>query len=174
MFDTNTLYHEQKTNARVTMRQATKRSTQVSQQGRTFRSGPYLEAVFTAGGRVDAYTERQICARIKQARIEAGMTQKDLAGYLDVEIKTVQNYERNRVPFRRLEEIAKLTRVSHDWLLRGAPQTPANQELSADVLDALAGLQDSQESVHGKLDQILRRLKELEDVRSRHAGSPGN
>lgn len=111
---------------------------------------------------MDAYLERQICARIKQARIEAGLTQEDMAGLLNVTGRAIQNYESRRVPFRRLEEIAKLTAVSQEWLLRGDTRSQeVDSELLVDVAEAVTELGRSQESVHKKLDLLLARLAEL-------------
>jgi DNA-binding XRE family transcriptional regulator len=70
----------------------TKRSLQGSHTFRTFAT-------------LDEREEREICARIKQARIEAGLTQQQVSDLLHIEKRTYQNYEDYRVPFRSLEEI---------------------------------------------------------------------
>lgn len=85
--------------------------------------------------------EREICARIKQARIEAGLTQDEFADLLKVEKRTVQNYEADRVPWRYLKEIAKITGRTQEWLLRG------------DVIDAT-----QMDRIEQKLDLILDSL----------------
>lgn len=112
---------------------------------------------------MDAYLEREICARIQQARVEAGFTQEDLAGLLNITTRAMQNYERNRVPFRRLEEIAKLTNVSQEWLLRGDPEPIAPPvELLQEVAASTESLMASQESVHERLGEVLDRLARIE------------
>lgn len=111
----------------------TNRTATTVRKERTFRSGPYLDKLFGPGGRVDLYLQRQICERIRQARKAAGLTQEDMAGLLNVTTRAYQNYERERVPFRRLSEIARLTSVEQEWLLRGDPQTEADPGLPNDL-----------------------------------------
>lgn len=123
---------------------------------------------------MDLYLQRQICQRIKQARKAAGLTQEDMAGLLNVTTRAYQNYEADRVPFRRLSEIARLTSVEQEWILRGDPPTEADRGLLKDVADAVEQLERSAESVHQKLDETLARLARLEDGLSppeeRHPG----
>lgn len=83
---------------------------------------------------------------------------------LNVTLRAYQNYERDRVPFRRLTEIATLTGVEQEWLLRGdAPQQLSDvaRGLLADMADAISTVERSQESVHEKLDEVLSRLDDL-------------
>jgi len=61
----------------------------------------------------------EIPARIKQARKEAGMTQNELAALLQVQPRTYQNYELDRVPWNLMNEIAAATGKSAEWLLHG-------------------------------------------------------
>lgn len=70
---------------------------------------------------MDAYLQREICARIKSARKAAGLTQEDAAALLNVTTRAWQNYERARVPFRRMTDIARVTNRSEKWLLHGEP-----------------------------------------------------
>jgi transcriptional regulator with XRE-family HTH domain len=134
---------------------------------RTFRSGPYLDDLFRASeeqGRVDAYLQREICHRIRKARKEAGLTQEDAANLLSVTTRAYQNYERDRVPFRSLDKIARLFNVTQEWLLRGDPQEAVSPpvELLRAAADGIAELSRSQESVHERLDEVLERLGRLE------------
>lgn len=133
---------------------------------RTFRSGPYLDKLFKAGGRVDAYLEKQICARIKQARKAAGFTQEDMASLLNVTTRAYQNYEKDRAPFRRLGEFARLTNVKQEWLLRGDDQEPAGSPLLSDVAQGVAQIERSSEDVLKVLDECLVRLERIEDALS--------
>lgn len=142
----------------------TSHAATVVRKERTFRSGPYLEKLFGPGGRVDDYLQRQICARIKQARKAAGLTQEDAANLLNVTTRAYQNYERDRIPFRSLGKIAQLTGVQQEWLLRGDPAEPTQVQagLMRDVASGVATLERSQEDVHSKLDEVLERLARLE------------
>jgi transcriptional regulator with XRE-family HTH domain len=99
---------------------------------------------------MDAHLQRQICARIKLARVEAGYTQDEMASLLNMTMRGYQNYESNRVPFKHLEKIAELTNVTQMWLLRGdlpgaGAMPPSNGD--AAVLERLDGLERSVESL---------------------------
>jgi transcriptional regulator with XRE-family HTH domain len=111
---------------------------------RTFRSGPYLEGLFT--GPMAELDRRLICARIKQARKEAGLTQEELADLLRpaVRARTIANYESERVPWRYLGQIAEITGRSQEWLLHGeleAGDVPERLGRLEAVLQEIAGLQ---------------------------------
>lgn len=95
------------------------RASQTLNGSRTFRSGPYLDALFRKAERMDERLQAEICARIQQARIEAGFTQQEAADTLGLTLRGYQNYESVRVPFRRLGDIASTFGVSEPWLLRG-------------------------------------------------------
>lgn len=134
---------------RIQVRRTSHAATNVRSE-RKFQSGPYLATLFGAEAPVDAYLEQQICARIKQARVEAGFTQEDMAALLNVTTRAWQNYEHIRVPFRRLAEIAKLSGVTQEWLLHGdAPesQTLADRlrELEATVAESVALMREALE-----------------------------
>ena len=97
-----------------------------------FRSGPYLEKLLAELDRA------QINARIKLARDEAGLTQPELGEILSVHWRTVQTWEDlkgGRVPWDRLDEIAKATGRTRDWLLHG--EEPVDQERLAALLGRL-------------------------------------
>ena len=111
---------------------------------------------------MDDYLQRQICARIKQARKAAGLTQEDMANLLSVTTRAYQNYERDRVPFRSLGKIATLTAVSQEWLLRGELQETESPGLLRDVASGVAELERSSEHVLQQLDDVLARLARIE------------
>jgi transcriptional regulator with XRE-family HTH domain len=147
----------------------TRTATNVRKE-RTFRSGPYLDKLFGAGGQVDAYLERQICERIKQARKTAGLTQEDMANLLGVTTRAYQNYERDRVPFRLLTRIADVTNVEERWLLHGPPTEDdlARAELLRQVADGVATIERSQENVLERLVRIEDLLSPPEAARPSH------
>jgi transcriptional regulator with XRE-family HTH domain len=65
-----------------------------------------------------------ITARIREARIESGLTQPEMAELLDVGSRTYQNYESDRVPWGLLGRIADATGRSVPWLLHGREEPP--------------------------------------------------
>jgi len=88
--------------------------------------------------------------RIKQARLEAGFTQDQLAELIGVGMRQVQYYEAGESdPYRKLSRIAEVTHKPIGWLLHGDEITP----LSADdeILARLA-------AVESLLQDVLRRL----------------
>lgn len=137
------------------------------EHARTFKSGPYLDQLFSPGGRVDAYLEKMICERIKQARIEAGFTQTEIADLLSITPRGYQNYEDARVPWRKLEQIAKLTNVSQEWLLHGDEVHTPPTELLQGVAEAVAVLETAQETGLARLAEALELLKRIEGLLSR-------
>lgn len=95
---------------------------------RTFSSGVYLERLLAELDRSN------ICARIAQARTEAGLTQPELGEAMEppVHFRTVQTWESvkdPRVPWARLDEIGRITGRSKEWLLHGEEQ-PAPPDIS--------------------------------------------
>lgn len=93
--------------------------------------------------------ELEICRRIKDARKQAGFSQDEMADLLHVIKRTVQNYEKDRVPWRHLRKIAKLTNTSEEWLLHG---DKARQESELKAL---------REEVHALRDEVRLALRDL-------------
>jgi DNA-binding transcriptional regulator YiaG len=115
------------------------RSATKTRNERTFTSRAYLERLM---GELD---RAAICQRIGQAREEAGLTQPELADLLQppVHWRTIQTWESvrsPRVPWDRLDEIARITGRSRDWLLHGDETVSATAverlEAAAEVLAA--------------------------------------
>jgi transcriptional regulator with XRE-family HTH domain len=85
--------------------------------------------------------------RIKQARLEAGLTQDQLADLIGVGMRQVQYYEAgDSDPYRKLRQIAEATGKPMEWLLRGEAATQPE-----DLAERLGRLEE-------KLDEIARRL----------------
>lgn len=107
----------------------------------------------------------EICARIAQARTEAGMTQAELGETMEPSMhwRTVQTWESvkdPRVPWARLDEIARITGRSKEWLLHGT-ETVSSPDV---VLSAIRDL-DRRFDVEllprlDALEEALRRLAE--------------
>jgi len=86
----------------------------------------------------------EISARIRQSRLEAGLTQPEMAELLDVTLRTYQNYEGDRVPWALMGRISDITGQSLRWLLHGETDT----EPAVEVLQRL-------ESLEMKVDRVL-------------------
>jgi transcriptional regulator with XRE-family HTH domain len=113
---------------------------------RTFRSAPYLHELMAELDRA------AISSRIGRARTEAGLSQPELAELLSVHWRTVQGWESlkiDRVPWDRLDEIARATGRTREWLLHGDPDAP-------DISDVPAVLGE----IRDLLDRIELRLRE--------------
>lgn len=82
----------------------------------------------------------EICSRIKQARIQAGLSQEKIAGLLHVSRNSVVEYERNRVPWDQLDTIAKITDHPTEWLLYG-DEVMIRRDTLGDILKRLAAIE---------------------------------
>src|SRR3954471_20781409 len=68
--------------------------------------------------------------RIRQARIEAGLTQDQLAELVGVGMRQIQYYEAGESdPYRKLRQIAEATGKPIEWLLRGDEDATPQVEL---------------------------------------------
>ena len=71
------------------------------------------------------HDEGAICHRIAEARTSAGLTQQELANTLTmtagvtVTRRDMRRFERSRVPWDLLADIARLTNTTRGWLLYG-------------------------------------------------------
>ena len=91
------------------------------------RSGTKLER------RMTELERARISERIKEARVQAGLTQEELADLLHVRSRTIANYEAGRVPWRLLGQIAEATGRTQEWLLHGEPAAAEATTLQAEV-----------------------------------------
>lgn len=159
-------------------------TSQLANGTRTFRSGAYLDRLFRAAEHVDAQLQADICARIKQARVEAGFTQEEAADTLGITQRAYQNYEATRVPFRSMSRIAEVFGVPEAWLLRGddALLRATDEQTLADVLRRLEELEAKVDRLPTKtqLQRGLDALREAIDAqasrgtgRGRRAGTDG-
>jgi transcriptional regulator with XRE-family HTH domain len=104
-----------------------------------------------------------IAARVKQAREEAGLTQPELGDAMtpSVHWRTIQTWEsvkQARVPWDRLDEIARLTGRSKEWLVHGEDVTPPTSftEVAARLEAAVSTLA----AVTSELADVVRDLAE--------------
>jgi len=127
---------------------------------RRFRGGEYVATLM-------AELERAaIAQRIANAREQAGLSQPELADLVHVHFRTIQDWESTKkqtTPWDRLDEIARVTGVTKEWLLHGSRREaePPNSLLQ-DVADGVETLERAQVLSHRKLDEILARLARLE------------
>lgn len=139
-----------------------------------FRGGAYVANLMAELSRVG------IAQRIQAARNEAGLKQHELADILHVHSHTIQNWESQKAPITpwdRLGEIANALGVTKQWLLHGEDQPNHLQpappvELLQEVGESVESLMASQESVHGRLTEVLDRLARIEAQLSSSAGAP--
>lgn len=116
----------------------TKRSFRVAQEiaatnNRSFRTFLLMSNLAAA----------EIGARIRQARLEAGFTQEQLAEVASFSKRSLQEYEYgNTIPYKHLRELSRLLNRPEEWFLYGE-----------DTVGALA---------EDQLRQIIR--EELESV----------
>lgn len=117
-----------------------------------------------------------IAQRIQRAREEAGLKQRELAELLFVHVRSVQGWESQKtphIPWDRLGEIAAALGTSKEWLIHGHPQEEvAESVLRLRVVDALEALQESQENVHARLDEVSAVLARLEARLSKEPETP--
>jgi transcriptional regulator with XRE-family HTH domain len=74
---------------------------------------------------------REIGARIKQRRLERGLTQPELAAMASFSTRSLQDYENGvTIPYRHLPEIGKLLNTEPVWFLYGQEEQPDEDRLS--------------------------------------------
>lgn len=104
-----------------------------------------------------------ICQRIGHAREEAGLTQPELAELLhpSVHWRTVQTWEsvkQPRVPWDRLDEIARVTGKTKEWLLHGDTDVEAHAGFDR-VLARLGSVEALVEANRASLVELLEILR---------------
>ncbi len=100
----------------------------------------------------------EIGARIKQARLEAGLTQSDLAGMGSFSYRSVQGWETGeRIPFRHFEELSRLLRKSSEWFLYGEEADSTVEDRYEMLLERLGQVEAQQQEL---LEALRARLPE--------------
>lgn len=116
----------------------------------------------------------KISERIKEARVQAGMTQEELADLLHVRARTIANYEAGRVPWRLLGQIGELTGVSQQWLIHGVSSLEASGDgsdlLLRQVVDRLEALETTVDQATQQVAEALARMASAIEAQS--AGKP--
>lgn len=89
--------------------------------------------------------KEELGARLKKARENAGMKQVDVCQNVDIpKVQTLSAYERgvNSPPFETLKKLAKLYKISTDWLLFGENNIPAAEKSPLDYVKQLVDAAD--------------------------------
>src|SRR4029077_19636448 len=72
--------------------------------------------------------------RIKQARLEAGMTQEQVGEVATFSKRSLQDYESgNTIPYKHLREIASLFKREVPWFLHGESEEQVSELASISV-----------------------------------------
>lgn len=70
-------------------------------------------------------------ARVKEARVNAGLLQEDIAKSLGIDRPTYTNYESRRaMPQKYIAKFCEITRVSEKWLLTGEGELNSKEILT--------------------------------------------
>lgn len=100
--------------------------------------------------------EAAISERLQHARKQAGLTQAQMADLLQVHKRSVEDYESQRpdtpVPYDRLNEWAKYTNTTTEWLLHGEQPAAASQGEIQDLRRELADMR----SQLSRIERLLR------------------
>lgn len=122
-----------------------------------------------------AHMDRQRGERIAELRLARAWTQRQLADRLQVDPKTVHNWEKGReLNPANLHDLAELFDVTPDYIRNGNGETP---DLDAIFGSAEAGrlrqLEQDMATVRDTLTQILERLERMDAARAGRAASSG-
>src|SRR5262245_9665042 len=96
--------------------------------------------------------QASIGARIAEARRHAGLTQRQLADYLAVTVRTIQNYEAGvTVPYRYLRTIESLAHKRPGWILEGGEDI--------DLAKTISKLHEAMERHHLLMQRHLEEMR---------------
>jgi transcriptional regulator with XRE-family HTH domain len=109
-----------------------------------------------------------VCRRVRELREEMGWTQDDVAQRTGVSRDSVGRIERGQLPDPIfLGELARVARVSCDWLILGSEEVSAGDEakLFAELGDTLERLKDlAEKSLETRMGAVSKKL----DLRPDH------
>ena len=104
------------------------------------------------------FEAKEIGLRIKQARVERGMTQEDLAEVASFSSRSLTDYETGvTIPYRHLRELSRLLGRSPEWFLHGDAENEASVEV-AERLDRIEQAQAEQRKADEQTQQLLQEL----------------
>lgn len=109
---------------------------------------------------------QEIGARIKQKRLERGMTQEELAQTASFSARSLQDYENGvTIPYKHFQELGRLLDVSHEWFMYGDEDEGESFKPVVQQPDPLSGtwlgrllalLQDPDPQPDEELERVLR------------------
>jgi transcriptional regulator with XRE-family HTH domain len=122
---------------------------------------------------VELAERKRLGERIRRARRETGLTQRELAEQLGITTRSLQNYEAGTiVPWRHLGRIEVLTHRRAGWLLRDDETGGA---LEATIADLLRTMEQHHILLREHLEILERnttRLREQREARRQRALPP--
>ena len=94
------------------------------------------------------FNSHEIGARIKQARLEAGLTQNELAGMGTFSYRSLQGWETGeRIPFKHFAELSQLLRKTSEWFLYGDEPDSTTEGRYEELLERLGQVEAQQQEI---------------------------
>lgn len=111
---------------------------------------------------------REIGLRIRQARLESGMTQDQVAAVASFSKRSLQDYERGvTIPWAHMREIAAITAKQVEWLLHGQPSEQPAENENGERLTAIEqrlGLLEARVSSTPTSEELATGLQALQEA----------
>jgi transcriptional regulator with XRE-family HTH domain len=78
-------------------------------------------------------TDKHVGNRVRERRLELGMSQSKLAEAVDLTFQQIQKYEKgtNRIGGSRLQQFANIMKVSVSFFFDGGPNAPSQRKAGA-------------------------------------------
>jgi transcriptional regulator with XRE-family HTH domain len=78
-------------------------------------------------------TDKHVGNRVRERRLELGMSQSKLAEAVDLTFQQIQKYEKgtNRISGSRLQQFANIMKVSVPFFFEGGPNAPSQRKAGA-------------------------------------------
>jgi len=84
---------------------------------------------------MEQFQAAEIGARIKQARLERGLTQDELASMTSFSKRSLQDYELGEtIPYRHFAELGRLLRRPAEWFLHGDEAVNVEEERLREII----------------------------------------
>ena len=94
------------------------------------------------------FNPTEIGVRIKQARLEVGLTQEELAGLGTFSSRSVQGWEGGwRIPFKHMAELGVLLRKTSEWFLYGDESDSTTEGRYEELLERLGQVEAQQQEI---------------------------
>jgi transcriptional regulator with XRE-family HTH domain len=104
----------------------------------------------------------EIGSRIKRARLEAGLTQEEVAGMGTFSYRSLQGWETGeRIPFKHMAELGQLLRKTSEWFLYGDEADQETESRYEMLLKRLGDVESQQQEI---LEALRSRLESPGDA----------